>query len=142
MTAGEVFSAVGLAVVRDADQIATIISTGEGQPEGKQMLAASSSSPGTSRTESPVGSISGAMPERPAALPVDSRFGIGLGKTSSDSPANLLQPWQFMNESGRVYSCAWCQSELKVTPAAGESHGICPRHFAEKLAEIRQQRAA
>jgi hypothetical protein len=33
--------------------------------------------------------------------------------------------------------CAWCIKEGTQKNAAGVSHGICPRHLAAMLAEIR-----
>jgi len=38
------------------------------------------------------------------------------------------------------HRCAWCQAEgLRLPPPPRESHGICPRHRAAMLAEIKAQ---
>lgn len=33
--------------------------------------------------------------------------------------------------------CAWCQSEAGIPHMPGASHGICPRHRASMLRELR-----
>lgn len=47
-----------------------------------------------------------------------------------------MRSFEFVNRRGEVRPCAWCQREQGVPPANGETHGICPRHTREVLAQV------
>jgi len=35
-----------------------------------------------------------------------------------------------------VKPCAWCLKEQNIPPRAGDSHGICDKHYADEMAKM------
>lgn len=52
-----------------------------------------------------------------------------------------LPAWQFVNSEGKVFECSWCNVELQRQPDPEASHGCCPRHHQEQLAELKRRRS-
>lgn len=38
--------------------------------------------------------------------------------------------------------CAWCNKDLGVTAASGDSHGICPTCLEKQMGDLKQMKSA
>ena len=41
-------------------------------------------------------------------------------------------------ETNKSKPCSWCQKEQGIKPLPGESHGICEKHKAEFLDQLKE----
>jgi len=68
----------------------------------------------------------------------------GKGKGSGEGKPlqwdYVFQTWEYHvpKPEPLTFVCAWCQSEQKIKPEPGQSHGICKMHYHQMLAQLKK----